>query len=88
MSCVLRGQRLQGLRGHRLQGQPLRAQRRDADRTLADRDGWIPALNWILDVELLSELTDERVHITRTRSGTTLGTGWPTLNGTSAELGS
>jgi hypothetical protein len=80
MSSVPRGQRLQGRR--------LQAQRRDADGTPEDRDGRIPALNRVLDVELFSMLADERVHITRTRSRTRRTTGWATLNGTSAERGS
>lgn len=50
-----------------LQGEWLQAQRREADRALAARDIRIPALNWLLDDELLSELIGEHVRITRTR---------------------
>jgi aminoglycoside phosphotransferase (APT) family kinase protein len=50
-----------------LPGQWLQAQRREADRALAARDTRIPALTWVLDDELLSELIGERVRITRTR---------------------
>jgi Phosphotransferase enzyme family len=50
-----------------LQGQWLQAQRREADRALAARDTRIPALNWVLDDEMLSGLLGERVRITRTR---------------------
>jgi hypothetical protein len=50
-----------------LQGQRLPAQRGEADRALAARDSRIPALNWVLDDELLSELLGVRVRITRTR---------------------
>src|SRR3954452_19344855 len=45
----------------------LQAQRREADRALADRDTGIPCLNWVLDDELLSGLLGESVRITRTR---------------------
>jgi hypothetical protein len=45
----------------------LQAQRREADRALAARDTRIPALNWVLDDELLSGLLGESVRITRTR---------------------
>lgn len=50
-----------------LQGQRLQAQRREADLALAARERRIPALNWVLDDELLSGLVGERVSITRTR---------------------
>ncbi|MCU1523073.1 MAG: hypothetical protein JWN19_3458 [Arthrobacter sp.] len=76
MSSVLRGSACKGCGGHRLQ-----AQRRDADGTPAARDTRILVLNWVLDVELLSELADGLVHITRTRSRTRLTTGWATLKG-------
>lgn len=58
MSTALQGQNQQG---------QWQAQRREADRALAARDTRIPALNWVLDDELLSELIGERVRITRTR---------------------
>src|SRR6478609_6984202 len=53
--------------GQRLQEEWLQAQRRDADRALAARDPRIPALNWVLDDELLSGLLGESVQIIRTR---------------------
>ncbi|MGY2744910.1 phosphotransferase family protein [Pseudarthrobacter sp. O4] len=55
------------LQGQGQEGQGLQAQRREADRALAARDTRIPALNWVLDDELLSELLGEQVRITRTR---------------------
>ncbi|MDQ0819333.1 aminoglycoside phosphotransferase (APT) family kinase protein [Arthrobacter sp. V4I6] len=69
MSTALQGQGQegQGQAGQGQAGQRLDAQRREADRALAARDSRIPALNWVLDDELLSELLGESVRITRTR---------------------
>lgn len=45
----------------------LLAQRREADRALAARDTRIPALNCVLDDDLLSSLLGETVRVTRVR---------------------
>lgn len=55
------------LHGHGREGQRLHGPRREADSALAARDPRIPALNWVLDDELLSELLGENIRITRTR---------------------
>ena len=68
MSTAPQGERLQGwLQAEGLQEHWLQAQRRAADRALADRDPRIPGLMWVLDDELLSELLGESVRIIRTR---------------------